>query len=123
MPIFTVTHNTMGRERLKTCLEELSEKIDVITTDLLSAATLEQCVDVFRAFNNIDVFFAWQITCDLLELNILQQEENSWVVLGPGAKAGLGRIFTEATGSEAEVHYTRWITKVLPYCFQALQLD
>ena len=113
----------MGRERLKTCLEELSEKIDVITTDLLSAATLEQCVDVFRAFNNIDVFFAWQITCDLLELNILQQEENSWVVLGPRAKAGLGRIFTEATGSEAEVHYTRWITKVLPYCFQALQLD
>ena len=82
MPIFTVAHNTMGRERLKTCLEELSEKIDVITTDLLSAATLEQCVDVFRAFNNIDVFFAWQITCDLLELNILQQEENFRVVLG-----------------------------------------
>ena len=68
-------------------------------------------------------FPAWQITCDLLELNILQQEENSWVVLGPGAKAGLGRIFTEASGSEVEVHYTRWITKVLPYCFQALQLD
>ena len=58
MPIFTVAHNTMGRERLKTCLEELSEKIDVITTNLLSAATLEQCVDVFRAFDNIDVFFA-----------------------------------------------------------------
>ena len=123
IPIFTIAHNTMGRERLKTCLDELSDKIDVITTDLLSAATLEECVDVFRAFNNIDIFFAWQIVCDLLELNILEMEENSWVVLGPGAKAGLGRIFSDATGSEAELHYTKWLTRVLPYCFKALQLD
>ena len=53
------------------CLEEISEKIDLITKDLLSAATLEQCLDDFQSFNNIHVFFAWQITCDLLELNIL----------------------------------------------------
>ena len=90
--IFTVAHNTMGRERLKTCLDELSDKIDLITTDLLSSATLEERVDVFRAFNNIDIFCAWQIVCDLLELNILEMEENSWVVLGPGAKAGLARF-------------------------------
>ena len=122
-PIFTFAHNTMGRERLKTCLDELSDHIDVITSDLLSAETLEECVDVFRAFNNIDVFFAWQIVCDLLELNILKQDENSWVVLGPGAKAGLGRIFSNVTSSENEVHYTKWLTRVLPYCFKALELD
>ena len=77
IPIFTFAHNTMGRERLKTCLDELSEKIEIITKDLLGAATLEDCVNVFRAFNNIDVFFAWQIICDLLEFNILKMDENS----------------------------------------------
>ena len=78
----------MGRERLKTCLDELSEKIETITKNLLAAATLEECVNVFRAFNNIDVFFAWQIICDLLEFNILKMHENSWVVLGPGPGQG-----------------------------------
>lgn len=121
--IFTHAHNTMGRERLKTCLDDLSEKIEDITTDLLAAATLEECVDVFRAFNNIDVFFAWQIVCDLLELNVLKQDENSWVVLGPGARAGLARIFSGVTSSAAELHYTKWLSRVLPYCFKALELD
>ena len=123
VPIFTFAHNTMGKERLKTCLDELSEEIEDITTDLLTAGTLEECVNVFRAFNNIDIFFAWQIVCDLLELNILKMEENSWVVLGPGAKAGLGRIFSDVTSSEEELHYTKWLTRVLPYCFKALELD
>ena len=123
IPIFTFAHNTMGRERLKTCLDELSEKIETITKNLLAAATLEECVNVFRAFNNIDVFFAWQIICDLLEFNILKMDENSWVVLGPGARAGLSRIFSNVTSSEAELHYTRWLTRVLPYCFKALELD
>ena len=86
IPIFTFAHNTMGKERLKTCLDELSEEIETITTNLLTAGTLEECVDVFRAFDNIDIFFAWQIVCDLLELNILKMEENSWVVLGPGPR-------------------------------------
>ena len=64
-----------------------------------------------------------QIVCDLLELNILEMEENSWVVLEPGAKADLSQIVSDITGSEAELHYTKWLTRVLPYCFKALGLD
>ena len=79
-------------------------------------------MDVFIAFKNIDVFFAWQIVCDLLELNVLKQDENSWVVLGPGARAGLARIFDDVTRSQ-ELEYTRWLTRVLPDCFKALELD
>lgn len=45
----------MDRERLQ---DDLSEKMEDITTDLFAAATLEECVDVFRAFNNIDVLFS-----------------------------------------------------------------
>ena len=45
------------------------------------------------------------------------------MVLGPGAKAGLGRIFSDVTSSEAELHYTKWLTRALPYCFKALELD
>ena len=121
--IFTHAHINMGLDRLKICLDDLSDNIEDITTNLLTAATLEECVDVFRAFDNIGAFFAWQIVCDLLELNILQQDENSWVVLGPGARAGLSRIFSNVTSSQDELHYTKWLTKVLPYCFKALELE
>ena len=56
--IFTQAHQTMGHKRLKIFLDDLSHRIVDITADLLAAATLEECVDVFRAFNNIDVLFS-----------------------------------------------------------------
>ena len=62
-------------------------------------------MDVFRAFNNINFIFAWQIICNLLELNILQQDENLWVVLGLGTKVGLARIFDHVTSSK-ELEYS-----------------
>ena len=58
-------------------VEELVLRIDVITEEILMAQTLEQCVDLFRTFSNIENFFSWQITCDLLELDVIQLEENS----------------------------------------------
>ena len=62
----------------------------IITTDLPAAQTQHQeSEDGLTAFNNI--FFAKQVLCNLLELNITK---NSWVVLGPRARAGLGRIKT-----------------------------
>ena len=86
------------------------------------AQTLEQCVDVFRTFSNVENFFSWQITCDLLELDIIQLEENSWVVLGPGARAGLRRVFTSLVTREEELHYTKLLVRILPYCFKTLGL-
>ena len=74
---------------MKILLDEVVDSIDTITKDILGALTLEECVDVFRAYNNIESFFSWQIICDLMELNIVKMEENSWVLLGPGARAGL----------------------------------
>ena len=40
--IFAHAHINMGRERLKTCLDDLSNKIEDITTNLLTAATMEE---------------------------------------------------------------------------------
>ena len=67
--VFTQAHNTMGRERLRVLMQELVLRIDVITEEILMAQTLEQCVDLFRTFSNIENFFSWQIICDLLEEN------------------------------------------------------
>ena len=120
--VFTQAHNTMGRERLRVLVEELVLRIDVITEEILMAQTLEQCVDLFRTFSNIENFFSWQITCDLLELDIIQMEENSWVVLGPGARAGLRRVFTSVVTREEELHYTKLLVRILPYCFKTLDL-
>ena len=37
-------------------------------------------------------FLSWQITADLCELKLIQQSED-FVALGPGAKAGLRKVF------------------------------
>ena len=50
----------MASEHLKTYLDELSEKIEYITTNL-TADTLEECMDIF-IFNNI--FLSWQMDVD-----------------------------------------------------------
>ena len=118
--VFTHAHITMGRERLKTLLSELARSIETITDRILMAQTLEECVDVFESFNNIKSFFSWQIVCDLLEFNIIKMSENSWVVLGPGARAGLKRIFGDVSTREEELHFTKLLVTILPYCMKTL---
>ena len=59
--------------------------------------------------------------CDLLELNIFQLEENSWLVLGTRARAGLRRVFTSVVTREEELHYTNLLVRILLYCFKTLE--
>lgn len=48
---------------------------------------LEGCFWAVKQIPNVNDFFAWQITCDLLESQCLGPcTENDWVHLGPGAK-------------------------------------
>ena len=66
------------------------------------AQTLEQCTEVFRTFSNVESFFSWQIICDLLELDIIQLEENSWGAWARGqgrAEEGVHKHGNEGGGA------------------------
>ena len=52
-----------------------------------SRSVLEECINAIQKVVNIGPFFAWQITCDLLECKVLGDKlDIDWVLLGPGAK-------------------------------------
>lgn len=119
--VFTRAHQCCGLERLKVLLKEVKRDLKKITIALLTSQTLEECVAVFSKFRNISDFFGWQICCDLIELDIIQMDENSWVCLGPGAKAGLQLLFEDYDPKEA-ITLTKHLTKVMNYCFSSLGL-
>ena len=95
--IFTAAHQNMGFDRLMTTFKHTRQNIKSIARRVVEAAekrSLKQIQEVFQSIPNVGGFFAWQMLCDLLEARVLGEcTDNQWTCLGPGAKAGLSRIF------------------------------
>lgn len=111
--IFSNAHQTMGLERYARTIEVVRS---MNLADLPRDPRELYCE--MRELENVGNFFAWQIVCDMLESKLLSSGENSFVVLGPGAKRGLERIFNDT--SESHVETLRWIC---PEVFKRLRLD
>ena len=94
--VFTAAHQNMGMRRYWETLNALSKNnfksLRGILGSILNASKerdLKGCTEILRGIDNIGPFFAWQITCDLMELNVIDKDcftEIDWVQLGPGAK-------------------------------------
>uniref|UniRef100_A0A6S8VZA2 5-hmdU DNA kinase helical domain-containing protein n=1 Tax=Ditylum brightwellii TaxID=49249 RepID=A0A6S8VZA2_9STRA len=99
--IFTGAHQVMGYQRFietmnlllvknQSMLQSLSKEICVNATQ----RNVKGCFEAIQKINNVGKFFAWQVTCDLLESNnLFMCCEDDWVELGPGALAGIQLIF------------------------------
>jgi len=134
--IFSNAHQTMGLDRYVQSLDAVAVMLPSLAGSL-EGADPEQAVRVLTTrVENVGVFFAWQVVCDLLETNCLDSSgENQWVALGPGAKRGLGLIFTEptsaSTGNQKErvrggkggnIAKCRFLADVAPAAFYRLGL-
>ena len=62
------------------------------------------------------------MSADLLEMKMARFKENSFVCLGPGAKAGLARVFTVNSNSE-NLELTKQLTRCMDKVFQELNID
>jgi hypothetical protein len=95
VPVFTSAHQNSGLRRYLDTLHGLRTKLGEYCTALRQCESLEACYNEVKKLPNVGAFFAWQILCDLIESSALPQAftEQDWVALGPGAKAGLQRIF------------------------------
>jgi hypothetical protein len=88
---FTGAHNVCGERRYleimnmltqKHTLEDYANKI----YHMANAGKLEDCCKLMRGLPHVGPFFAWQVTCDLLESKCLFPcHENDYAELGPGA--------------------------------------
>jgi hypothetical protein len=122
--IFTSAHQNMGFSRFCHTAKEVLKMIDNenFTKAIVDAESLEHCFLLLKSITNIGPFFAWQISCDFLELKMINFDENTWTCLGPGAKSGLRRIFTVKSEKE-ELPLAQHLTKIMDYGFNALGLD
>ena len=80
---------------------------------------------MFRCFERNHQY--WKLLClanivRFIELKIVSFDENEWTCLGPGAKAGLRKIFEVKSESE-ELTLTKHLTKIMSYCFKSLELN
>jgi hypothetical protein len=93
--VFTSAHQNSGLKRYIETLQGLSTDLDKYCARLRKSKNMESCFYEVKKLPNVGNFFAWQIMCDLIESRALPQAfgEHEWVALGPGARAGLERIF------------------------------
>ena len=120
--IFTSAHQNMGLTRFCLTIKDVLKDINQLTQSIIGAESLEMCFNILKSIQNIGNFFAWQICCDFLELRLINFDENSWTCLGPGAKAGLRRIFVVKSEKE-ELPLVLQLTKIMDYSFKALGLQ
>ena len=101
--IFTGAFQVMGYPRYVKTLDGLQENERIVLDKLAkriqklnSSGDLQGITKELQDIENIGPFLAWQITCDLLESNVIpkcNEADADWVELGPGAKHGLNYIF------------------------------
>jgi hypothetical protein len=90
--------------------KKLKQYAERICKASLEVDGLEKCVDILSEIHCVGDFFAWQISCDLMESKCLGGcGENDWAVLGPGARNGIEIIFGEGEDYLAKVEILRHI--------------
>lgn len=98
--LFTPAYNVMGANRLIKLMDQLYAKdqkeLKKVTREILELnGDLKAICKIFMRFSNVKEFYAWQITCDLMESGMISCDDNTsdYVLLGPGACAGLDLVF------------------------------
>ena len=126
--IFTSAHQVIGFRRFFSTMDCLLGKgfagLFKLERNLqvpIKNKDLEGVTKILRSIENIGPFFAWQITCDLLQSNILGDcDEHDFALFGPGAKSGLQYIFPDISD---HIDICKVLVQNQSKVFELLQLD
>lgn len=69
---------------------------------LEGSSDLRAVFELLKSFPSLGEFLAFQLAIDLNYTNIIDHDEASFVVAGPGARDGLAKTFSGAEGASAE---------------------
>lgn len=116
--LFTGAHLNMGLDRYKSTMQEvvrnLAKLVDPIVTahDEAGHDALQECYRTINSICNVGPFFAWQVTCDLLECRCLPNcQEDDFAKLGKGAIKGLGIMANIAVTYKNELELIQQLQK------------
>lgn len=111
--VFTGRHLNRGLEYYGRTLDALDpRRLPKLRKEIENCRSLREVISTLKRIPGIGDFFAWQITCDLMESGMLGRCEDRarWAHLGPGALIGLRLVFGLAknpTRREADELVTR----------------
>jgi len=88
--IFSNAHQTMGFDRYASTMAKVRKTLQKLTDAVWAArSSAERVFKILLRYENVGPFFAWQVTCDLLETaGVLDCDEDDWCQIGPGALRG-----------------------------------
>ncbi len=95
---------------------------DELPSRMQQARGLKQVYDLLHAYSGLGPFLAFQYTIDLNYSSLLDHDEASFVVCGPGALDGISKCFTDISGRKPE-DVVMLITQYQDYEFARLGID
>ena len=82
----------------------------------------KKCLEVIKEAPHVGDFLSWQITADLCELKLIKLKED-FTALGPGARAGLKKVFDDKISVSEELGLTKALTKLMNPVFEKLGIN
>jgi len=95
---------------------------DRVVNSLVSARTFEKAFHIIQDYPLLGKFMAYQLATDINYSEIINFEENSFTVAGPGAERGIRKCFLD-TNDKPYNDIIRWMTENQEKEFQRLGLN
>lgn len=87
-----------------------------------NAQGLQEVYEILSSYPSLGPFLAFQLTIDLNYTELIDFDENEFVVAGPGAKSGLAKCFVDTDGLSVP-DVIRWAVEHQESEFERYELD
>jgi hypothetical protein len=94
---------------------------ECITEKVQRAKSLEEVFSILRSYPLIGNFMGYQLATDLNYSNVIDFEENSFTIAGPGAERGIQKCF-QNTGRKSNAYIIQWMVENQAREFERLEL-
>ncbi|BAZ84348.1 nucleotide kinase domain-containing protein [Dolichospermum compactum] len=95
---------------------------DRVINSIVKAKTLEEIFHIIESYPLLGKFMAYQLATDINYSEVINFDENSFTIAGPGAERGINKCFIDTEGkSYADVIH--WMTENQENEFQRLGLN
>jgi len=93
----------------------LLKHMDDLTSAVLQANSMREIHFILRGIHNVGGFFAWQITCDVVEaqpVDLGRFSQDEWAAFGLGSARGLRYIFGSHYKPHQKVEFAKLLHRI-----------
>ncbi|WP_243147225.1 nucleotide kinase domain-containing protein [Scytonema sp. UIC 10036] len=95
---------------------------DNVITRIVKVKSLEEVFNIIQQYPLLGKFMAYQLAIDINYSEIINFDENSFTIAGPGAERGISKCFLD-TGGKTYTYIIHWMTENQEQEFQRLGLN